>query len=78
MTPDLFEAGQRRLQQHLMRSVPEGLTESGGRSSGIGRVLKGRGPDFTHGVALYLDDISVSFDGFKALNALIEDLLGEA
>ena len=27
-------------------------------------------PDFAHGVALYLDDITVSFDGFKALNAL--------
>jgi len=27
-------------------------------------------PDFAHGVALYLDAISVSFDGFKALNDL--------
>ena len=27
-------------------------------------------PYFAHGVALYLEDISVSFDGFKALNAL--------
>ncbi len=26
--------------------------------------------DLTHGVVLYLDDISVSFDGFKALNGL--------
>jgi urea transport system ATP-binding protein len=26
--------------------------------------------DASHGVVLYLDDISVSFDGFKALNAL--------
>jgi urea transport system ATP-binding protein len=26
--------------------------------------------DLSHGVVLYLDDISVSFDGFKALNAL--------
>ena len=26
--------------------------------------------DLTHGVALYLDDISVSFDGFRALNQL--------
>jgi urea transport system ATP-binding protein len=26
--------------------------------------------DVTHGVILYLDDITVSFDGFKALNAL--------
>ena len=28
------------------------------------------GLDATHGVVLYLDDISVSFDGFKALNKL--------
>jgi urea transport system ATP-binding protein len=30
----------------------------------------GAGPDASHGMILYLDDISVSFDGFKALNAL--------
>jgi hypothetical protein len=30
----------------------------------------GRCPMFTQGVALYLDDITVSFDGFKALNKL--------
>ena len=28
------------------------------------------GPDESHGIMLYLEDISVSFDGFKALNAL--------
>ena len=28
------------------------------------------GLDATHGVVLYLDGISVSFDGFKALNSL--------
>ncbi len=28
------------------------------------------GPDTSHGVILYLEDITVSFDGFKALNAL--------
>ena len=28
------------------------------------------GPDDSHGMILYLDDISVSFDGFRALNAL--------
>ncbi|MEX8507363.1 MAG: urea ABC transporter ATP-binding protein UrtD [Leptothrix ochracea] len=35
-----------------------------------GRLAKIGEPDFTHGVALYLDDITVSFDGFRALNAL--------
>ncbi len=28
------------------------------------------GPDASHGVILYLEDITVSFDGFKALNDL--------
>jgi urea transport system ATP-binding protein len=35
-----------------------------------GRVARHGVPDFTQGVALYLDDITVSFDGFKALNKL--------
>ena len=38
-------------------------------SGGFGHVV-GEGLDATHGVVLYLDDISVSFDGFKALNKL--------
>ena len=70
MTPDLLEAGSARLSAHRSRAEAEGQTESGGRSAGLGRVRTGHGPDFTHGVALYLDDISVSFDGFKALNRL--------
>ena len=69
MTPDLLEAGERRLLAHRARQSEGGQTESGGRSAGIGRI-RTAGPDFTHGVALYLDDISVSFDGFKALNRL--------
>ena len=36
---------------------------------GYGHVRK-PGLDISHGVALYLDDISVSFDGFRALNKL--------
>ena len=27
-------------------------------------------PDTTHGIILYVEDVSVSFDGFKALNNL--------
>jgi urea transport system ATP-binding protein len=38
-------------------------------SGGISRVATG-GLDATHGVVLYMEDISVSFDGFKALNRL--------
>ena len=35
----------------------------------LGRLVRG-GLDTTHGAVLYLEDISVSFDGFKALNRL--------
>ena len=42
---------------------------SGGSSSG-GSHLANVGLDLTHGVVLYLEGISVSFDGFKALNNL--------
>jgi urea transport system ATP-binding protein len=38
-------------------------------SGGFAHVA-GEGLDATHGVVLYLDDISVSFDGFRALNKL--------
>ena len=46
------------------------LPELGGDAQpGYGHMLK-PGVDMSHGVALYLDDISVSFDGFRALNKL--------
>jgi urea transport system ATP-binding protein len=37
--------------------------------TGLGHIAAG-GLDLTHGTVLYLDDISVSFDGFKALDRL--------
>ena len=40
-----------------------------GNTSGLSHVLE-VGVDLTHGPILYLDDITVSFDGFKALNKL--------
>jgi urea transport system ATP-binding protein len=40
----------------------------------VGQIMTGdplsAGPDASHGVILYIEDITVSFDGFKALNAL--------
>ncbi|MGZ3239330.1 MAG: urea ABC transporter ATP-binding protein UrtD [Burkholderiaceae bacterium] len=36
--------------------------------------IKGEGVDTTHGAILYLEDITVSFDGFKALNKLTLDI----
>jgi urea transport system ATP-binding protein len=40
------------------------------RPPAAGRAVTAGQPDFTHGVALYVEDVSVSFDGFKALNGL--------
>ena len=65
MTPDLMEEGAAVLERAHARAAP---TPSGAAS--FGRVLQPHVPDFAHGVALYLDAISVSFDGFKALNEL--------
>jgi urea transport system ATP-binding protein len=65
VTPDLMEAGAATLER---AHTGEAIAPSGDAS--FGRVLQARVPDFAHGVALYLDGISVSFDGFKALNDL--------
>ena len=69
MTPDLMEEGARRREAYARRQA-EVAARSGDRSAAFGRVLRHGVPDFAHGVALYLEDVTVSFDGFKALNAL--------
>jgi len=51
-----------------MNMISEEISVSG-NTSGLSHVLQG-GVDITHGPILYLDDISVSFDGFKALDKL--------
>ncbi|MEZ5706500.1 MAG: urea ABC transporter ATP-binding protein UrtD [Burkholderiaceae bacterium] len=73
MTPDLMEAGAQRLQAHAGLSVT-GQTESGGRSASYGRVHTPGEVDVTHGRILYLEDVNVSFDGFKAINHLSLDI----
>jgi len=55
MTPDLMAQGAERLAHYREKT---------------GSVLAGAQPYFGQGVALYVDEISVSFDGFKALNKL--------
>ena len=72
MTPDLMEAGAQRYEK--AHAVPEsGKTESGGRAAGYGRIATGE-VDTTHGRILYLEDVNVSFDGFKAINGLNLDI----
>ena len=62
MTPELMEAGARALAAHQAKAQSEAIA---GKSR-----LQGLEPYFGQGVALYVDEISVSFDGFKALNKL--------
>ena len=73
MTPDLMEHGSRRLQA-LKTPVAAGATESGGRQAGFSRIAKAGEVDTTHGRILYLEGVSVSFDGFKAINELSLDI----
>jgi len=68
MTPDLMKAGAMAKVEHE-RKVAASAGQSGGRVASYSRVATGE-LDVTHGAILYLDDITVSFDGFKALNAL--------
>ena len=74
MTPDLLEAGAQRLQAR--QAANQALaTASGGRSAPTGRMAPLPGEvDTTHGRILYLEDVSVSFDGFKAINQLSLDI----
>jgi urea transport system ATP-binding protein len=50
-------------------NAPVRMASGTGGDSSRGRVATA-GLDTTHGTVLYLDDISVSFDGFKALDRL--------
>ena len=47
--------------------------ETGSSRAAEGRIV-GEGVDTTHGAILYLEDITVSFDGFRALNKLSLDI----
>jgi urea transport system ATP-binding protein len=73
MTPDLMEEGAQRREQ-LVVAAASGKTESGGRQAGFSRIATPGEVDVTHGRILYLEDVSVSFDGFKAINKLSLDI----
>ena len=74
MTPDLMDAGAERIARHPELRHPALQTESGGRAAGYGRPTTAGEVDVTHGRILYLEDVSVSFDGFKAINKLSLDI----
>ena len=73
MTPDLMEEGARRAEA-LAQKKQQGHTESGGRAAGFSRIATPGEVDVTHGRILYLEEVSVSFDGFKAINKLSLDI----
>jgi urea transport system ATP-binding protein len=66
MTPELMKRGAELREEYILHHPPR--LASGGAS--YGRLVQAGEVDVTHGAILYLDDITVSFDGFKALNAL--------
>lgn len=73
MTPDLMEEGARRAEA-LAQKRQLGQTESGGRAAGFSRIATPGEVDLTHGRILYLENVTVSFDGFKAINQLSLDI----
>jgi urea transport system ATP-binding protein len=75
MNPNLMKAGAQRLaayQEKQTRS-PVVNTESGGNVS-LSRPYIAGELDLAHGRILYLEDVSVSFDGYRALNKLSLDI----
>ena len=72
MTPDLFEQGAERLESHKSKISTD--VTSGDRGASYGRVHTSGELDTTHGRILYLEDVNVSFDGFKAINHLSLDI----
>ncbi len=75
MTPDLLEQGAKRSEARLSTlALGSVQTESGGRAAGFSRVTTEGTVDVAHGRILYLEDVHVSFDGFKAINGLSLDI----
>jgi len=72
MTPDLFEKGAGRLESHKAKQSTD--VNSGDRGASYGRIHTSGALDTTHGRILYLEDVNVSFDGFKAINHLSLDI----
>jgi urea transport system ATP-binding protein len=73
MTPDLLEEGEQRIARSREKML-RGRTESGGRQAGFARRVAAGGGEGTHDRTLSLEDVSVSFDGFKAINKLSLDI----
>ena len=70
-----MEQGARRVEEHQAHlAASHRNTASGGRSASNSRIATPGEVDVTHGRILYLENVSVSFDGFKAINKLSLDI----
>jgi urea transport system ATP-binding protein len=75
MTPELLEQGAKRVEaRNAALAAMAGNTASGGRAAGFSRLKLDDEVDVTHGRILYLENVNVSFDGFKAINNLSLDI----
>ena len=71
MTPDLLEEGSKRREAYIARLAANRTSgDSGGQAASFGHVVTSDVVDTSNGGILYVDDITVSFDGFRALNKL--------
>jgi len=57
-------------QRRLLPPLPEINERNQNGITGLGHVLEPGEIDVSHGTILYLEDVTVSFDGFRALNKL--------
>jgi urea transport system ATP-binding protein len=55
--------------QNISNGQKDGSTDTG-EATGLAHVNVPGKVDLSHGIILYLEDVSVSFDGFRALNKL--------
>ena len=73
MTPDLMQSGLERMNAYREQQAAHS-TESGDRMASMARPVQSGTLDLVHGRILYLEDVHVSFDGFKAINGLNLDI----
>lgn len=74
MTPDLMEDGAKRLEAYKAKFAVDSVSQSGGQAASFARVVQPDIVDTASGGILYVDEITVSFDGFRALNKLSLDI----
>jgi urea transport system ATP-binding protein len=72
VTPELMKLGAARLQSYQQKQHATASAVVSGAS--FGRRVDAANLDLTHGRILYLENVTVSFDSFKAINNLSLDI----